>query len=57
MASEVADFMLKYIRGLHETQDDSSGHLDCDECGYCVTCRDCDVYGCGISRTAEAGDD
>jgi len=47
------DIMDAHVRGLHETQDDTSGHMDCDHCGFCVTCRDCAVYGCGADSVPE----
>ena len=28
-------------------------HRTCPKCGYCMTCRDCEKYGCGEKETKD----
>jgi len=28
--------------------DDDSRHWECQRCGYCRTCGDCEQHGCGV---------
>ena len=31
---------------MDETYGDGSDHLCCPYCGFCITCGDCEKYGC-----------
>lgn len=40
------------IKTMDNIYGDKSNHECCRLCGYCITCGDCEKYGCG----AVAGD-
>jgi len=37
----------KMGKTMHEEYGDGSDHECCDLCGFCLTCGDCDKFGCG----------
>ena len=35
------------MKTMNEMYEDESDHEACGECGFCITCGDCNKYGCG----------
>ena len=34
------------MKTMDDVHGDGSNHECCSECGFCVTCGDCEKYGC-----------
>jgi len=35
---------------MNEEYEDGLNHIVCEECGFCITCGDCNKYGCGSHK-------
>lgn len=33
-----------------EPNDKLGKHLVCQKCGFCKTCKDCEVFGCNVNK-------